>query len=204
MLRTLATILLTVASCAAVSAQDAGAFFAKARGHRTSFRYEFSATDSGMRGGGEATVQDGAFHVSGGGLEILCDGTTRWTVDREGREVLIEGVGEDEATRYTMNPALLISDFDRAFVRTGEKSGLFHGRQARAVSYVPSVSCDVAGVKMYFAGGGPIGAELTASDGTVMEFGFSGWTFNEKAEDLSAFRLDVQNLSSDYIVTDLR
>ena len=39
---------------------------------------------------GTITVQQPCFKVVGNGLEIYCDGKSRWTVDREAKEVYIE------------------------------------------------------------------------------------------------------------------
>ena len=39
---------------------------------------------------GEALAQGNCYRVKANGLEFYCDGTTRWTVDREIKEVYIE------------------------------------------------------------------------------------------------------------------
>jgi hypothetical protein len=45
---------------------------------------------------GDALVQGECYHLAGNGLEIICDGVTRWTVDAEAREVYIENADEVE------------------------------------------------------------------------------------------------------------
>ena len=45
---------------------------------------------------GDALVQGECYHLAGNGLEIICDGQTRWTVDAEAREVYIENADEVE------------------------------------------------------------------------------------------------------------
>ena len=39
---------------------------------------------------GEALAQGNSYRVCANGMEFYCDGTTRWTVDRESKEVYIE------------------------------------------------------------------------------------------------------------------
>ena len=38
---------------------------------------------------GDALVQGDCYHLKGNGIEIFCDGVSRWTVDAEAREVYI-------------------------------------------------------------------------------------------------------------------
>ena len=45
---------------------------------------------------GEALVQGECYYLKGNGLEIICDGVNRWTVDAEAREVYIENADEVE------------------------------------------------------------------------------------------------------------
>ena len=57
---------------------------------------------------GKVTVEGNAFSLTGLGLQVISDGTTRWTVDTSAKEVLIETVENDDI--FT-NPALLISSY---------------------------------------------------------------------------------------------
>ena len=45
---------------------------------------------------GDALVQGDCYHLKGNGIEIFCDGVSRWTVDAEAREVYIENAEEVE------------------------------------------------------------------------------------------------------------
>ena len=48
-------------------------------------------------GSGTATIQGNCYHSSGNGLEIWCNGTTKWTLDSEAKEVYVENAeGMDE------------------------------------------------------------------------------------------------------------
>ena len=57
---------------------------------------------------GDVVVEDNAFRLSGLGLEVRSDGTTRWSLDRAAEELLIEKVEKDDL--FT-NPALFISSY---------------------------------------------------------------------------------------------
>ena len=81
-------------------------------GHRVQFHYTYSLSKDGKPmqkvTDGDVTVEDNAFLLSGLGLEVRSDGTTRWSIDREAEEVLIEKVVKEDI--FT-NPALFISSY---------------------------------------------------------------------------------------------
>ena len=81
-------------------------------GHRVLFHYTYSLSQGGKPmtqvTDGDVTVEDNAFLLSGLGLEVRSDGTTRWSVDREAEEVLIEKVEREDL--FT-NPALFIRSY---------------------------------------------------------------------------------------------
>ena len=82
-------------------------------GHRVQFHYTYSLAKDGKPmtqvTDGEVTVEDNAFLLSGLGLEVRSDGTTRWSIDREAEEVLIETVEKEDL--FT-NPALFINSYN--------------------------------------------------------------------------------------------
>ena len=57
---------------------------------------------------GDVVVEDNAYLLSGLGLEVRSDGTTRWSMDRAAEEVLIETVEKEDL--FT-NPALFINSY---------------------------------------------------------------------------------------------
>ena len=81
-------------------------------GHRVQFHYTYSLSQNGKPmtevTDGDVVVEDNAFLLSGLGLEVRSDGTTRWSIDREAEEVLIEKVEKEDL--FT-NPALFISSY---------------------------------------------------------------------------------------------
>lgn len=51
---------------------------------------------------GDALAQGNCYRVNALGLEYYCDGTTRWTVDRESKEVYVESAAGVE--EFLVNP----------------------------------------------------------------------------------------------------
>ena len=71
---------------------------------RISFHFSFMMeTDlAPIKCEGDALAQGNCYRVNALGLEYYCDGTTRWTVDRESKEVYVESTtGVEE---FLVNP----------------------------------------------------------------------------------------------------
>ena len=96
----------------AASAQGSIPLLDKVPEHRVKFHYTYSLSQGGKPmtkiTEGEVTVEDNAYLLSGLGLEVRSDGVTRWSMDREAEEVLIETVAKDD---ILTNPALFISSY---------------------------------------------------------------------------------------------
>ncbi len=94
------------------SAQISIPLLDKVPGHRVVFDYTYSLSKDGKPlsevTSGKMTVEDNAYNLSGLGIDIYSDGQTRWSVEREAEEVLIETV---EADDIIANPALIISSY---------------------------------------------------------------------------------------------
>lgn len=84
----------------------------KVEGHRVTFHYTYSLSQKGSSftpvTDGDVTVEDNAYIMQGLGVEVISDGTTRWTLDRDAREALVEKVEKEDL--FT-NPALFISSY---------------------------------------------------------------------------------------------
>ena len=84
----------------------------KVEGHRVTFHYTYSLSRKG--GGftpvtdGNVTVEGNAYILQGLGMEVVSDGTTRWTLDRDAREAMVEKVVKEDL--FT-NPALFIASY---------------------------------------------------------------------------------------------
>ncbi|MBO7544667.1 MAG: hypothetical protein J6T02_03725 [Bacteroidales bacterium] len=95
-----------------LSAQGNISLLDKVAGNRAVFDYRYLISEDGKPfhevTSGSVTVEDNAFRLTGLNLEIISDGTTRWSMDPEAKEVLIERVEKDNI--FT-NPAILISSY---------------------------------------------------------------------------------------------
>lgn len=179
-------------------------FAASIKGRKASFDYTFSVRgDLPITGKGKVMLQGDAFTMTGNGLEIYCDGTTRWTVDTAAEECYIEGVA-GETPDYDANPALLVGAVDKAFSLKKTSSVTFKGKKVTAAYMEPKArGTNFKSVTLYFAGKALEGASITVNDGTITEIVVS----NLKCTDPQAknsFSFDTRKLSKNYIITDLR
>ena len=190
-----------------------GAFIEKVNSSLVSFNYSFSmqtpSSKSKMTGEGKVRVQDACFFLEGNGLEVWCDGATRWTIDRFSEEALIESV-EDSAEGFATNPALMITAVDEAFEEVSFGTAKFQGKTVDSSVLTPVMkgksSMDIAGLKLFFKSGTSelVGAEVRLNDGSVSEFSISGMSFRDKGAEKGSFRFDEKTLGNSYVVTDLR
>jgi len=182
-------------------------FAAKASSSKAVFEYKFSSGKSTvMEGSGKAAVQGNCFSLNGNGLEMTCDGRTLWTVDRSAEEVIVESVGSDDATGTAFNPALLISNLDKAFDVTSAKSATVAGKSA--VTYVLAPKTDGTDlvsltVSISADGASLLSAKSTMKDGTVTSFTIPSFKFVPKT-DGAEFSVKESSFSKSYIITDLR
>ena len=174
-----------------------------------SFTMQTSNSKSKMTGEGKVKVQDDCFYMEGNGLEVWCDGSTRWTVDRFAEEALIEPV-DGSSDSFATNPALLITAVNEAFEEVSFGSSKFQGKTVDASVLTPvskgKSSMDIAGLKLFFKSGTSVlvGAELKLNDGSVSEFTISGLEFEARSQEKGSFRFDEKTLGKTYVVTDLR
>jgi len=178
-------------------------FVRKASSSLVAFAYTYSVNAKvKIQGSGNAMVQGEAFYMKGNGLEIWCNGRTRWTVDRASGEALIESVGAIQDD-YETNPAKIISSVYKAFDVVSEIRGTFHGKSVEIVTLTPKVRSSIKLLKLCFAGEKLVGAFATVSDGTVTEFVISNMAFKPKGS-LSRFTLNEKSLGKAFVITDLR
>ena len=187
------------------------AFVAKVSSSLVTFDYSFTmpTQKSKMTGSGSVKVQGDSFFVDGSGLEVWCDGATRWTIDRISEEALVESV-DDSYDSYATNPALMVSAIDDAFSETSFGSVQFKGKTVDASSLSPlhkgKGSMDISALKLYFKAGTTtlVGAEVTLNNGSVSEFVITDIRFEPAGTKKESFRFDEKTLGSSYVVTDLR
>ena len=111
-MRRFLTSLMALSLTLAAFAQGSIPILDRVPGHRVQFHYTYSLSQGGKPmtqvTDGDVTVEDNAYLLSGLGLEVRSDGTTRWSIDRDAEEVLIEKVEKEDL--FT-NPALFISSY---------------------------------------------------------------------------------------------
>lgn len=179
------------------------AFSSRAAVSCVSFEYSFSVGEAGfakMSGKGTAEVSGDAFRVTGNGLEIVCDGQTRWISDAEAGEVVIEAVEEGNMD-FVTNPALLVSCPEDKFEEVSSDYADFGGKKCRRIILRPKVRAGIKRIVMYFAADLPAGAEVTSDDGSVTVFSISGLKF-AGLRPASSYR--PEGFPSGWIVTDMR
>lgn len=186
------------------------AFLAKVSGSQVSFEYSFVMNREGAKitGNGSVTLQDDAFRLNGSGLEMWCDGSTSWTVDRSAEEILIQPV-EDSGEDFASNPALLVASLDKGFSETSAGASKFNGKVVSMSVLSPnsdvSSTTEISLLKLYFNKGTSdlLGLEVRLNDGSVCVFTISGFKIAEKISSRAAFRFN-EKIPSNYVVTDLR
>lgn len=190
-----------------------GSFIDKVSSSLVTFDYSFTMqttkSKTKMTGSGIVKVQGNAFFMEGNGMEVWCDGSTRWTIDRFAEEALVESVSESYDS-YATNPALMITAVDDAFNEVSFGTSKFQGKAVDASVLSPvhkgKYSMDIAELKLFFKSGTSdlVGAEVKLNDGSVSEFSITGMTFSAQAEKKESFRFDEKTLDDSYVITDLR
>lgn len=215
MRKTIIIVLALLASCfwAGAKSKTLERFIGKVSSSLVSFDYSFSMRSSSskakMTGEGTVRIQGNAFMLEGNGLEVWCDGSERWTVDRVAEEALVEDV-DDSGDSYATNPALMITAVDSAFNEISSGASRFQGKAADVSVLSPVVkgkySMDISGLKLFFKSGTSdlIGAEVKLNDGSVSEFVIKNLVFSDPLETRKSFRFDEKTLDDSYVVTDLR
>ena len=160
----------------------------------------FSVDSDGIpvKGECEVEVQGTSYRMTGGGLEIFCNGETVWILDPDSMEAVIEPVTNDSYS-YMTNPALLFRDIDKMFSKTGSSalsgSGMRYRLTAREACGVASAVLDIdrnAVLKR---------AEFTLDDDSVMTIDVK----SVKAQPMKERRAFTPgSIPSDWVVTDLR
>lgn len=168
------------------------------------YRYEVNDGKTKLTGSGTVEMQDDCYRVEGNGLEIFCDGSSKWTVDRESKEVVIESSDPDNPD-YAVNPLLILRQFDQAFSISDPEMDNTDEGKVYSYTLIPDVQSDLAGIKVSISEDGNclFSAVLTMENGTVMEFTLPSFSFTEQV-DSGRFYFDVSTLDDSYVVTDLR
>lgn len=95
-----------------LQAQDGIPLLDKVAGKRVHFHYSYSLSRSGADFSpvmeGKVTMEGNAYILEGLGMKVVSDGSTRWTLDPEAKEAVVEAVQKEDL--FT-NPALFIGSY---------------------------------------------------------------------------------------------
>ena len=152
-------------------------------------------------------LQGDAFILDVNGMEIYCDGTTRWTLDRKAEEMVIESY-DSHSEDLSANPAILLRRLTAFFEVSSQSGTEYSGEKAIKVDLTPKSYPQLRSVTLYFRSGQPasdilIGASIAAADDTVTDFMISDFRYGPKG-DPSRFSFDPSALAGSWVVTDLR
>ena len=196
---------IALAQTATAASNPAAAFAKSLQGRLASFDYSYSMSGSlPMNGSGSVKLQGNAFTMEGNGLDIRCDGKTRWTVDVAAEECYIENIDAQELD-YEANPALLVGALDRAFTYKDSSTASFNGMRVSEIRLVPKKKgSSINEVSLFLTQGNqPAGVNVSSSDGNLITITIRNYKLDNSL-DLSAFRLNTKELGKDYVITDLR
>ena len=196
---------IALAQTASAASNPAAAFAKSLQGRLASFDYSYSMSGSlPMNGSGSVKLQGNAFTMEGNGLDIRCDGKTRWTVDVAAEECYIENIDAQELD-YEANPALLVGALDRAFNYKDSSTASFNGMRVSEIRLVPKKKgSSINEVSLFLTQGNqPSGVNVSSSDGNLITITIRNYKLDNSL-DLSAFRLNTKELGKDYVITDLR
>ena len=170
-----------------------------------SYVLEMASTD--ITGEGKVEFQGNAYHLSGNGIEVYCDGKDVWLVDPSAKEVYIEPVSEG-VDAYMQNPALLFTglkeNFDVSNVREG---GQVREPGVKDIEYnlIPKVSCGIEECTIQLKKDGTLYyGTFVMSDGhaDIIRVKVNSIMKSDRKE-ISSFR-PTQSFDSSWMVTDLR
>ena len=196
---------IALAQTASAASNPAAAFAKSLQGRLASFDYSYSMSGPlPMNGSGSVKLQGNAFTMEGNGLDIRCDGKTRWTVDVVAEECYIENIDAQELD-YEANPALLVGALDRAFNYKDSSTASFNGMRVSEIRLVPKKKgSSINEVSLFLTQGNqPAGVNVSSSDGNLITITIRNYKLDNSL-DLSAFRLNTKELGKDYVITDLR
>lgn len=197
-------LLLLAVSIYGIDAQNVlKSFSDKAASSRVSFSYNYAAKGKlPLKGKGNAVVQGESFILKGDGLEVWCDGKSRWTMDKVAKEAVAEAV-DGRLSDYMTDPALLIASVEEHFNVISQENTILAGKSVLLIRLTPKVPSELKSLKIYFRDSIIVAAEVAVKDGTVTHFTITDLKFCKKSSG-DDFRFNEKSLDSSWLVTDLR
>ena len=122
-----ATLIAAIALCAAAWGQNSLEAL-KERMLLTRVSLDYSYVIDGkvpVKGTGTLLLQGRCYHLTGNGLDIRSDGTTRWTVDSESKEVYIESAEDTEVEFFFTDPEKMLAGVSDLDITSDSVSGVY-------------------------------------------------------------------------------
>lgn len=204
-MKRLTTLLLVLLGISAAGQNIVTDFAKTLADSRATFRYSYSMTGQvPLSGSGTIALQGDAFTMKGDGLEVWCDGATRWTVDTVAEECYIESVSEG-GLDYEANPALLVGAVDKAFKLKKTLSTTFNARKVTEAVMVPNTSGgNISEISLMLTSDKkPAGLLVRTTDGNLITVTVKDFTLGDAAP-VKDFAFNTKKLNDNYIITDLR
>ena len=165
------------------------------------FGYSFRTKDSQtpFAGEGTAAISGLCYRLVGNGLDIRCDGKTRYTADPASGEMVIEDAGSLEGgdVDFLSNPAVILKNVGSSFKVSGTSA------QGGKVLYrlTPLHDKFIEVLTLEFAGELPVKGSLSMQDGSSIEFTISGFEFTSQ---IFPWTFTKEELAGYGSITDLR
>ena len=111
-MKRLTSFLLALSLPLLAAAQGYIALLDRVEGQRVRFHYTYSLSQGGAAfravTDGDVILEENAYVLEGLGLKVYSDGVTRWSVDEQAQEVVVEKV---EKENIFTNPALFVGSY---------------------------------------------------------------------------------------------
>lgn len=125
MMKKFATLLVCIlACCCAFGQQDIQAILGAAASGRVCFTFKINPEGKEKKvTSGKVTIQNRCFRIDMGAMKVLCDGKSRWTVDKISEEVYIED--GSKLPSVFADPSVLMSCLSDVSAADGKIRGTF-------------------------------------------------------------------------------
>lgn len=153
-----------------------------------------------LKGSGHVTTQGNAYVMEGNGVRIVSDGVSRWMIDEEAGEVVIESV--DGYADIVANPILCLRNWKEYFKVTSESKNSDGSVTVCLSPNAAGISSSVTAMSVTFRNGEIVRSEMDLRKEGHIRLEMS----NVKWSDLlpaSSFSYDASKNKS-FIITDLR
>ncbi|MBO6169752.1 MAG: hypothetical protein J6O51_07240 [Bacteroidales bacterium] len=126
MKRFLLILALCAATLTAAAQSGAQALLKRIEGKRVSFDYSLTTAEKvPVKHSGSAVIEGNCYRIDDNGMEIWCNGKTRWTVDNVAREVYIEAPGSE--AELLISPEKLLGNVKNLVAGGTSASGQYTG-----------------------------------------------------------------------------